>query len=117
MRFLFTDAHRAVAKTRALAGKLAVTDAVIEANNVVHDERMRRYLLRRVGACEGCYISEWRSAKLALHLHHKDGDKKNTRRSNCELLCPNCHSITPNFGNKKRPSGGMADTVGSEPTA
>lgn len=36
--------------------------------------------------------------KSPLHIHHIDGDSKNNKEENLILLCPNCHSLTPNFG-------------------
>lgn len=39
-----------------------------------------------------------------LQIHHIDGNHYNNEESNLQLLCPNCHSLTPTFGalNKKR---------------
>lgn len=35
-------------------------------------------------------------------LHHKNGNPKDHRLENLEILCPNCHSLTENFRNVKR---------------
>ena len=37
---------------------------------------------------------------INLELHHIDGDKSNNNLNNLQLLCPNCHSYTDNFGSK-----------------
>jgi hypothetical protein len=50
--------------------------------------------------CEECGISEWRGKRLSLALHHVNGDGLDNRIENLALLCPNCHSQTPNFGVK-----------------
>jgi hypothetical protein len=50
--------------------------------------------------CEQCGISEWDSKPLSLALHHVNGDGRDNRLENLVLLCPNCHSQTPNFGAK-----------------
>ena len=51
--------------------------------------------------CESCGLVEWLGVKLSLELHHKDGDRFNNKFENLEILCPNCHSITPNFRGRK----------------
>ena len=35
-------------------------------------------------------------------LHHKDGDCRNHKRDNLELICPNCHSLTENYRAKNK---------------
>lgn len=52
--------------------------------------------------CEGCELKDWRSKKISLELHHKDGDKHNHKFENLEILCPNCHSQTDNYGSKNK---------------
>lgn len=56
--------------------------------------------------CEMCKIDSWRGEKLSLELDHIDGNPHNHVLSNLRLLCPNCHSQTPTFRNRKRPHGG-----------
>ena len=34
---------------------------------------------------------------------HINGDLEDNRMENLKILCPNCHSQTPTFRNKKRP--------------
>ena len=48
--------------------------------------------------CECCGIDEWRGKPLAVALHHVNGDGCDNRLENLQLLCPNCHSQTPNYG-------------------
>ena len=38
---------------------------------------------------------------IPLQVHHKDGNFKNNKRQNLEVLCPNCHSLTENFGRRQ----------------
>lgn len=56
-----------------------------------------------------CQLCGWNkinecTGKVPLQIHHIDGNHYNNEESNLQLLCPNCHSLTPTFGalNKKR---------------
>ena len=53
--------------------------------------------------CEECGITEWNGKDIVFQLHHKDGNYKNNNIENLILLCPNCHSQTENYANKKNP--------------
>lgn len=62
---------------------------------------VRKWLFEEAsGRCTKCGWSEVNptTGKIPLQVNHIDGDHKNCRRSNLELICPNCHSLTPNFG-------------------
>jgi len=65
--------------------------------------RRLRFIVERGNGCEKCGIEQWRGKKIVVEVHHIDGDSKNNSSENIILLCPNCHSITPNYRNKKRP--------------
>lgn len=61
---------------------------------------IKRYLIERAGnKCEKCGWNQLNlfTNKIPLELHHKDGDYRNNNEENLELLCPNCHSLTPNY--------------------
>jgi 5-methylcytosine-specific restriction endonuclease McrA len=54
--------------------------------------------------CEECGIAEWLGEPLSMALHHVNGDGEDNRLQNLVLLCPNCHSQTPNFARRSRPA-------------
>jgi RNase P subunit RPR2 len=45
------------------------------------------------GKCKSCGLDMWQDKKITLELHHDKDDMV--------LLCPNCHSQTPNWRRKK----------------
>ena len=66
--------------------------------------RLRKRLIDegyKKNICEGCGINEWMGEILSLELHHKDGNHLNNHLENLSILCPNCHSLTPNHSIKK----------------
>lgn len=62
---------------------------------------VKRYLRESRGdKCEECGLgNEWNGKPLTLQLDHIDGDSDNDDIENLRLLCPNCHTQTPTFGN------------------
>lgn len=61
---------------------------------------IKRYLHEKAGyKCSKC---GWDSIhpvtkKCPLEVNHIDGDAENCKEENLEVICPNCHSLTPNF--------------------
>jgi hypothetical protein len=62
----------------------------------------RLVALGRVYECEWCGLAEWRGKRLVLHVDHINGINNDNRIPNLRLLCPNCHSQTPTYGNRRR---------------
>jgi hypothetical protein len=52
--------------------------------------------------CEICGLTEWLGRPLSMALHHINGDGRDNRIENLQLLCPNCHSQTANFSARGR---------------
>lgn len=71
------------------------------------DKRIRRYLHEKYNS--KCQICGWgelnlNTNKVPLQIHHLDGDCTNNKEDNLQLLCPNCHSLTENFGSRNKNS-------------
>jgi hypothetical protein len=70
--------------------------------------RIRKWLKSSRGdCCENCGWSEVNSVtgKVPVTVDHIDGNCENNRPENLKLLCPNCHSLTPTYGNLNRGKG------------
>jgi 5-methylcytosine-specific restriction endonuclease McrA len=52
--------------------------------------------------CERCGLTEWLGAPAPLQLHHVNGDGRDNRVENLQILCPNCHSQTDSWGGRNR---------------
>ena len=73
---------------------------------------VRQYLLEKANhQCELCGWGEINpvTGKSPLEINHIDGDSSNNRPENLQVICPNCHSLTPTWkalnkgkGNKER---------------
>lgn len=51
--------------------------------------------------CEECNIVDYNGKPITLELNHVNGDNSDHSLDNLQLLCPNCHSQTPTFRNKR----------------
>jgi predicted HNH restriction endonuclease len=49
-----------------------------------------------------CGLTVWLEKPICLELDHIDGNNRNNDETNLRLLCPNCHSQTPTWRNRKR---------------
>ena len=68
---------------------------------------IKRYLMEKHNCkCEKCGWGEKNetTGKIPLEVHHMDGDCTNNKEDNLQLLCPNCHSLTPNHGSLNKMS-------------
>lgn len=68
--------------------------------------QLRRALneIGRKYECEKCSLIHWHGQELTIEIHHLDGNPLNNVETNLQFLCPNCHSLTPNFYHTKRQS-------------
>lgn len=86
----------------------------IENNDISHltEETARRnikaYLIEKHG--EKCMKCGWNERhpftdKVPIQLNHIDGNSSNNKLTNVEIICPNCHSLTPTYGALNKGNG------------
>ena len=61
-----------------------------------------RILYEQENKCSRCGIDTWLGEKIILELEHKDGNNKNNKRDNLEMICPNCHSLTSTWRGRNK---------------
>lgn len=68
---------------------------------------VKKYLMEiHNSKCEKCGWGEEHPVthNIPLEVHHIDGDCTNNKLENLQLLCPNCHCLTENFGSLNKNS-------------
>ncbi|MDB4964229.1 MAG: hypothetical protein JWP01_4228 [Myxococcales bacterium] len=81
-------------------------DVFVE-NGPMLDGRKLARRLRALGwtyRCAWCSLERWKGKPLVLHLDHINGIHNDNRFVNLRFLCPNCHSQTETYCNRRRPN-------------
>jgi biotin operon repressor len=102
-RATFHDAARRgalVPRPQAMPLRLLLVNGSSRGRPNIKNRLVREGL--KAGHCELCGLVEWLGRPLSLCLHHVNGDGLDNRLENLQLLCPNCHSQTENFGGRNR---------------
>lgn len=70
---------------------------------------LKRKMLKEgwVYACNVCGIKDWMNKTLTLQVDHINGNNKDNRKENLQLICPNCHSQTNTFCRGTRAPGSI----------
>jgi 5-methylcytosine-specific restriction endonuclease McrA len=95
-------AARGAIKPRPAAAPIELY--LVKGRNTSRTHLKRRLLAEglKQNRCEICGLIEWLGRPLSMALHHINGDGRDNRLENLQLLCPNCHSQTDNFSGRKR---------------
>lgn len=80
-------------------------DQLFLEGKIYHEATLRRHIRKIYDKCCECGILEWNNKPIILEIHHIDGDSKNNKLENLQLLCPNCHSQTDNHKSKNKGNG------------
>jgi 5-methylcytosine-specific restriction endonuclease McrA len=100
-------------------GRTANNDPRIRANytkNIfcISDKKIIGQVLKRrmlnegwVYKCNVCGINDWMNKSLTLQVDHINGNNKDNRKENLQLICPNCHSQTSTFCRGTRVPGSI----------
>lgn len=89
---------------RTLNGKRRKTAEEILVFGKSADAKQLKRALKEKGRediCGHCGLtSEWNNKPITLQVDHKDGNRLNNLIDNLQILCPNCHTQTENYGIK-----------------
>ena len=117
-RNLFAEAEFSQHRNKNVIGKNIFTekkcqrkttpDKVFIENSTAPSGMIKQWIIEnkfKAYKCDECDIVDWKKNPISLELHHKNGNRRDNRLENLQLLCPNCHSQTDTFkgrGIKKR---------------
>lgn len=77
-----------------------------EASEITERSVLKRFVTARDDyKCSVCNLRDWWGTSISLQLDHIDGNASNNMPDNLRLICPNCHSQTPTFGNRNKGNG------------
>jgi 5-methylcytosine-specific restriction endonuclease McrA len=64
--------------------------------------------------CETCLNTMWNGQPIVLEVHHKDGNRRNNKLDNLQLLCPNCHAMTDNWRGRGKKTSNEQNIIPDE---
>lgn len=74
-------------------------------NSTLQSNKLKKKLFKanlKEKRCECCGNTEWMGKPINLELHHINGNPRDNRLENLQILCPNCHSYTDTYSGKNQ---------------
>lgn len=82
----------------------SIDEIFCENTNASKETVLKNLRMLREHKCDQCKRTHWEinenSYPIPLQMHHINGNRRDNRLDNLQLLCPNCHYFTDNFGSK-----------------
>lgn len=111
----FSDSH--APKKNSNFKKYSFEEVYCENSLMQNTNSLRKRLFRdglKEPKCECCGNSEWMGKEIPLQVHHINGNNRDNRLENLQILCPNCHAFTDTYCGKsknKKPKKERADNA------
>ena len=99
----FTGQGHLKGKSHDWSKKRPLSEIMVE-NSDFQSSHLRKRLINEgvlEPKCHECDLTEWRGKPIPFELEHRNGNRRDNRRENLILLCPNCHSQTPTWRRRK----------------
>lgn len=91
---------------------ISLSEILVKESRYTSSKDLKRRLFKsglKEKRCEHCSNTEWMGKAIPLQLDHINGIRSDNRIENLQVLCPNCHALTPTWGgrnHKARSSSG-----------
>ena len=94
--------------------KVIEVQEVLVKDSTYQSYKLKNRLLReglKERRCECCGLTEWQGMPIPLELHHINGDNRDHRIENLQMLCPNCHALTETYRGRNKSARRETDDV------